>query len=1826
MKQILQHYVSTNNKLFQRPLLVVLSGILGSVIFVFSLQFFSIESSVTWSNLHADSPHAACEQDTLSGTFTVGAGASNISLRIAMAPGVEYVPASATFSGGATLVSEDLSDLSNPVFTLSNPTGTVDFFLLRHTMCAAYLHQTSGGLLIDTLRIFESGVQISSDQLTNQYALDYGVLSMGAANTSPASALLGETVTRTVTITNGNFGSIDTFWFAEIFDAGQLVVDSFVINPSSSPFSIPTSNIVESTLSDSFFLAFGPTEIKQFGDGDSLFENGESFELEYHLTLAGCGDGTTISSTPTVWWGCGGSFCQQYQQSAGISITQAEPDLSYSIQVEESGCLGYGSAPDTIVVEILNSGAGPATEIEFGFQSKDERLGGFDSEQVTYQIGNGAKIPVAVTDLTNPVTDDFLCAADWPGSTTLYSNGKVFLDVVLPPGETMEVFFLSYNCCPSVCLDPALLPDNSTYYGTSYRVDSYFKFKNQCRLNEQDLGPGSLEIEKMSLAYSIYSPPNLFDGASSTYAYLDFTELIVSELFPDLSDVSFELEVDFPRCVDLGGDASSLEWVDKDGVTLFTTTSAMKTDSSINVVWTPSSMGASGNSLNLSGTQIRFPIQSDCSEGNCEFTGVEINFTVRPASTCSACELLWICESVPVDILCPSVCPNGGGQLLSSVFERENLGIPDGDNNGCPDDDNNCDGLGTSSSTPFNAGLVRRERALAGDTILSQVSGVIMDGLIATSWEYLFFENQLNDGNLVDIIEGEMRFVDVSAGNTVYTLTGMTPQKIGDTVRLDMSIPAVGSLLGLPGSLTHYEDGDSIQVTIRYRLNDNLTSITENVSTSNSLYTALGATPTASQRYACATTRGIIIAGNPGNSTYKSWITFPSGCASKNIGFNTEISLDGAATGNNFFPFEYRIWAKPEKYIVTIPIGYHFDRVRLAHKRTTGNGTSSALKYTGSILATDSLTHSDGATTYTFDITDPLNTGIWAQHGGNYFYGDDGSFFRFYAEASPGCASPSSWKSDDEGGTSYLQIHEFTNVLGETKQRTGSTNLFFTKPSITASSAVPTQEGVYSEVAWEVTVSNLSSNIPVENTWITLLSPNGNIGDNLLEVYDEADNLLSPAANGLYELGTLPKNITETYTIQADYRACERDSLLFLVGWDCEGYPASLDQYVCDPDTVILYVEPVQGQVSVQVTNLAATPTDPAVAGSAAYGEDSIRLCEIFPVEFRINSALPGALDNVFALMDVPVSAGEGGIEYISGSGYFEYPIGSTPQPFSAAADAALTAQNGSPEFLFDWSQIGSTSLPADYELPGVYEASPERAVIIRLNMKATCSLPVGDMFNIRAFATYGCGAPAIGYGENLSGNQLHVSGVIPDYQTIITVGMVDTFTNFSTIQNVQITLQKSGTNPITNGDSVVLRLPKGLTYLGWGGCNSGPCPDVSGYHSYQVGDQEFHIWPMASMVDGETTEFEVTIGLDENVYGELGLIEVQTQNRQFIGCITEPSGLCPTQGVVLSGSGTRAVSAYLPSVVVDISNLIANQFNNNLFNYTATVTLLTAEEEAPDGFWAELYCGDPSSEMSTGVAPVDSVFFPGPIAAGSLRDTTITFLADCDPLTKGILVMVPDTFYSGSRTQGFNPVLEGRNKGGTASGGNPYDFTTVGMVSFPLEWISVSATQDGNKALIRWEIAQDMAIDHYEIDRQQPGSSFERVAVEAVQPGLVANYSWKDHNISDASHLLYRIRAIDPNGQQIMSPTVELISASTGIHLTVLENPVTDHIRVEFSTPESGGTIKLWNMSGQLLIAEQVDGSESSWETNVRGWSPGIYILTLSSSLGVTSRKIEIR
>ena len=171
-----------------------------------------------------------------------------------------------------------------------------------------------------------------------------------------------------------------------------------------------------------------------------------------------------------------------------------------------------------------------------------------------------------------------------------------------------------------------------------------------------------------------------------------------------------------------------------------------------------------------------------------------------------------------------------------------------------------------------------------------------------------------------------------------------------------------------------------------------------------------------------------------------------------------------------------------------------------------------------------------------------------------------------------------------------------------------------------------------------------------------------------------------------------------------------------------------------------------------------------------------------------------------------------------------------------------------------------------------------------------------------------------------------------------------------------------------------------------------------------------------------------------------------------------------------------------------------------------------------------------------------------------------------------------------------------------------------------------MDAIQKGTGALVRWEVAQDMILDHYEIERMTPGGLFERIDKQKVSDGLIATYEVRDRNLPIVDRILYRIRAIDPNGEVLISPTVELRPEEGDFGISLIQNPVQEIFSLELQVPEEGARINIWNLQGQLLHSEAVSFQQSNLKIPVSRLSNGIYLINMSTNRGNQSIKAEIR
>ncbi|MEN9569051.1 MAG: hypothetical protein RL172_282, partial [Bacteroidota bacterium] len=164
-------------------------------------------------------------------SVTINLGSTNT-------PGlVQYIPGSVNKENGTANIAEsNISDLSNPVFSIGSTTAgqTIRFTIRRRAFCG------TAAATKDNVVVTGSGCSFSE---TNPNVNGYSLPNPAFTITPPSSlsnAEVGETYNRTVTIINGGNGCADTVGFWIKYPSGSMQLNS--LSYSGTPITPQFSN------------------------------------------------------------------------------------------------------------------------------------------------------------------------------------------------------------------------------------------------------------------------------------------------------------------------------------------------------------------------------------------------------------------------------------------------------------------------------------------------------------------------------------------------------------------------------------------------------------------------------------------------------------------------------------------------------------------------------------------------------------------------------------------------------------------------------------------------------------------------------------------------------------------------------------------------------------------------------------------------------------------------------------------------------------------------------------------------------------------------------------------------------------------------------------------------------------------------------------------------------------------------------------------------------------------------------------------------------------------------------------------------------------------------------------------------------------------------------------------------------------------------------------------------------------------------------------------------------------------------------------------------
>lgn len=1210
-------------------------------------------------------------------------------LKLTMPLGIDYQVGSIT---GATELNTSI--LNKPTFLLADIPNltTLNITFIAAASCDVMAFLSGGGIIENIIRVnyFANGSSNYDTRTTSSYIVRQPNLSISAFTNQSYTGNIGDVFTRCVTVTNGGLGELSQFTLTDIHGSGIQIT------------SVDKGTCTNSGTTETIVL--NGSNFSTVGDGDNLFENGESIIICEIVHVLNC---ISVASSFEAYWGCNAQHCQSSVSSANVVFPNLIPNLEVTPIPSMNSCFGPGNA-SLQQLKIINTGLGKAVNVlldifqatNIGYQAT---LGSnIDPASFTVQVGIGGT-PTLITPSNTYATAALACMTS--------PIGRALLTVPsINSGDTVYVKWNTFSCCWNGCTGFGQNYINGWRYNGSY--------ENICQSTY-------IISETWGKVYSqIYgdltnngSPSTLTTGQTGTFNFLFST---YQHSFPVGPGAYWKFELTLPACLTYIAGAGNLQILRSNGIN----------------TWIPSSVTTSGNIVtaifngnppwDLTQAEVKINLTVDCS--GCGGTGgsgsIGINSFYIPNNSCG-CAIGVSCQSTAISVICPGPCPEG---MIFSNYDlnRTSYGLPDneaGGGDGLPD---------PGGSLDFTK--IKTDRAMFGDTITASFNGKVRTSLTYPSWQFCFATSSITNGNRLDFLDATLKIY--RGGLVIATCTNFTtpgnPIVINSgstrTFQYNLSVPTVGACL--PGGFV-YLNNDSVVFKPRYKVTSNIGNAAPiNCYATNEFFLSDIANPSlAANKFQCGNFNGnCSIIGyyftnyGPDNYSVKS-------CNDVIISQNYYLSIGPCCNnyaGGNLFPYEYRNWSHISILTAIVPSGYNFISAQFNQVRTAGTLSTNSSSW---VPLTPLNPNSD---TLTFPVEQ-----YFQGFGGTIPLSDDGYYGTLQVTIRPSCkVTPILSQGISNNWTFAVTPNNYLSGPGSAATFIPAVQdyIIYEAPVLFLQSTLPSINAPNTNASWDISISNTSNTSNALSTWLSgpVIS-----GVTITQIFDLDNNVVILPIGSIYQVGTINAGVVRNFRITAIFTSCAKDSIIIYSGWNCNaGYPTSLGTYPCTPKKITLSLSPLMPALIVNVT---APPGTIQLCDTASY------------TAVGVNVQL-GTAYHVFLIAVLPI-----GVSLIPGSSQLSYPVSNPYINIPAPAFMGGTT--------WQWDISSTDSIINANGLKGILE-STLNSFKLTFKVITTCGYTSGSIiaFNLKGEAA--CGS-STGQEVALS-SQLGITGATTPYRTAI--------------------------------------------------------------------------------------------------------------------------------------------------------------------------------------------------------------------------------------------------------------------------------------------------------------------------------------------------------------------------------------------------------------------------------------------------------------------------
>lgn len=192
-------------------------------------------------------------------------------------------------------------------------------------------------------------------------------------------------------------------------------------------------------------------------------------------------------------------------------------------------------------------------------------------------------------------------------------------------------------------------------------------------------------------------------------------------------------------------------------------------------------------------------------------------------------------------------------------------------------------------------------------------------------------------------------------------------------------------------------------------------------------------------------------------------------------------------------------------------------------------------------------------------------------------------------------------------------------------------------------------------------------------------------------------------------------------------------------------------------------------------------------------------------------------------------------------------------------------------------------------------------------------------------------------------------------------------------------------------------------------------------------------------------------------------------------------------------------------------------------------------------------------------------------------------------------------------------------------------NFSSMSLVSLPLELLKFEAKTDDSRIKLQWSTASEKDNAFFEVQHSRNGHDFTPIGtLPGADNSNVTQYYNFVHAYAPKGINFYRLKQIDKYGQFQYSVNVVAALYDENVdRLSVDPNPATD--RLHLRLPEHNGldyNLQILSHTGQIVYTAKVFRDEHTLEETVHlpSINPGVYFILLSNAMYRETEKLVVQ